>query len=362
MNWINQVVRPKIRNILRKKEVPDNLWVKCPETGQMIYYKDLEANGFVVPGSNYHMRMSAEVRLKSLFDGGDYESIPFPDVSPDPLKFRDERRYTERLKDARNKTGLKDAVMVASGRLDGLKTVAAVQDFQFMGGSLGRAAGEAVVTGMRTAVMQNAPFILFAASGGARMQEGILSLMQMPRTTVAVQELREAGLPYIVVLTHPTTGGVTASYAMLGDIHIAEPGALIGFAGPRVIEQTIREQLPVGFQRAEYLLEHGMVDMVVHRHELRDTLSRLCGLLMERERGREIALPEQLNGVEAADMPKSTITAGDGEAMMAASGEAPAYKKGNGVAAASEDDHSDETPDETSAASNGADAERPRSI
>ncbi len=292
MNWINSVVRPKIRSILRKKEMPDNLWVKCPETGQMIYYKDLEANQFVVPGSNYHMRVSAPARLKALFDGGEYESVPFPDVPLDPLKFRDERRYTDRLKDARSKTGLADAVLAGTGKLKGDTVVAAVQDFDFMGGSLGTAAGEAVIVAMRTAVVRQAPFILFAASGGARMQEGTLSLMQMPRTTVAVEELREARLPYIVVLTHPTTGGVTASYAMLGDVHIAEPGALIGFAGPRVIEQTIREQLPNGFQRSEYLHAHGMVDMVVHRHELRDTLARLCHLLTHRRIAQELMVAD----------------------------------------------------------------------
>lgn len=284
MNWINNVVRPKIRHILSKREVPDNVWLKCPESGQMIHYKDLEANQFVVPGSDYHMRMSGEQRLKALFDDGEYKSITTPEVSADPLKFRDERRYTDRLKDARAKTGLNDAVVVGSGTLDKTPVVAAVQDFSFMGGSLGRAAGEAVITGLREAVQNKAPFIMFAASGGARMQEGILSLMQMPRTTVAVQELKEAGLPYIVVLTHPTTGGVTASYAMLGDIHIAEPGALICFAGPRVIEQTIREKLPEGFQRSEYLLEHGMIDMVIHRHEMRETLSRICRLLMDARR------------------------------------------------------------------------------
>ena len=291
MNWINSIVRPKIRNILRKKDMPDNLWVKCPETGQMIYYKDLEANQFVVPGSDFHMRMSAPARLKALFDQGEYEPVALPDVPVDPLKFRDERRYTDRLKDARSKTGLTDAVLAGAGRLNGDTVVAAVQDFDFMGGSLGTAAGEAVIAAMRAAVLRQAPFILFAASGGARMQEGILSLMQMPRTTVAVQELREAKLPYIVVLTHPTTGGVTASYAMLGDIQIAEPGALIGFAGPRVIEQTIREQLPNGFQRSEYLLAHGMVDMVVHRHELRGTLARICNLLTHRQTGRDIEIP-----------------------------------------------------------------------
>jgi acetyl-CoA carboxylase carboxyl transferase subunit beta len=279
VNWINSVVRPKIRSILRKKEMPDNLWVKCPETGQMIYYKDLEANQFVVPGSNYHMRMAAAARLKALFDNGEYENLALPEVPVDPLKFRDERRYTDRLKDARGKTGLSDAVLAAAGRLEGQRIVAAVQDFDFLGGSLGTAAGEAVIAAMRTAVRRETPFILFAASGGARMQEGILSLMQMPRTTIAVQALRDAKKPYIVVLTNPTTGGVTASYAMLGDVHIAEPGALIGFAGPRVIEQTIREKLPEGFQRAEYLREHGMIDMVVHRRELRPTVANLCRLL-----------------------------------------------------------------------------------
>ncbi len=279
VNWIKNVVRPKINSILRKRDVPDNMWIKCPETGQMVFHKDLEANQFVIPGSGYHMRMSGKVRLKALFDGGAYESIKTPEVPVDPLKFRDERKYTERLKEARNKTGLDDAVSIGAGHLDGVETVAAVQDFSFMGGSLGMAAGEAIIKGMMTAVERHAPFIMFAAAGGARMQEGILSLMQMPRTTVAVQQLRKAGLPYIVVLTHPTTGGVTASYAMLGDVHIAEPNALIGFAGPRVIEQTIREKLPEGFQRAEYLLEHGMVDMVVHRHDMRATLSRLIGML-----------------------------------------------------------------------------------
>jgi len=284
VNWINNVVRPKIRSFLTtKREVPDNLWVKCPETGQMVFYKDLEANQFVVPGSNYHMRMGASARLQHLFDDGEYEKVAVPDVSADPLKFRDGRRYTDRLRDAKSSTELDDAVLVGEGRLDGQDIIAAAQDFRFMAGSLGMAAGEAVIAGMLRAVEKKTPFILFAASGGARMQEGILSLMQMPRTTIAVQRLREARLPYIVVLTDPTTGGVTASYAMLGDIHIAEPGALICFAGPRVIQQTIREELPDGFQRAEYLLEHGMIDMVVHRHKMRETLSRLCYLLMVKD-------------------------------------------------------------------------------
>jgi acetyl-CoA carboxylase carboxyl transferase subunit beta len=244
-----------------------------------VFYKDVEANRFVIPGSDYHMRMGAMARLKSMFDGETWFDIAIPEVELDPLKFRDERRYTDRLKDARSRTGTNDAIKLGYGRLDGLPVVIAVQDFDFMGGSLGMAAGEAVVRGIETAVDKGTPFIMFAASGGARMQEGILSLMQLPRTIVAVQKLREAGKPYIVVLTNPTTGGVTASYGMLGDVHLAEPGALVGFAGPRVIEQTIREKLPEGFQRAEYLKEHGMVDMVVHRHELRATLANLCRLL-----------------------------------------------------------------------------------
>ncbi|HMN52291.1 MAG TPA: acetyl-CoA carboxylase, carboxyltransferase subunit beta [Xanthobacteraceae bacterium] len=280
MNWISNV-GPKIRSFLSRREVPENLWIKCPETGQLVFHKDVEANQWVIPGSNYHMRMGANARLKATFDNETWLDVAVPDVPADPLKFRDERRYTDRIKDARTKTGMKDAVKIGFGKLDGLPVVAAAQDFDFMGGSLGMAAGEAVIKGLDTAVEKQTPFILFVASGGARMQEGILSLMQMPRTTVAVQKLREAKKPYIVVLTNPTTGGVTASYAMLGDIQISEPGALIGFAGPRVIEQTIREKLPEGFQRAEYLRDHGMVDMVVHRHEMRKTLSRLCRMLMK---------------------------------------------------------------------------------
>jgi len=327
VNWINNVVRPKIQRILNpKRETPDNLWVKCPTSGQMVYYKDLEANQFVVPGSDHHMRMSATARLKFLFDSGEYETIALPEVAADPLKFRDERRYTERLKDAKAKSKLADAILAGIGTLDGMQVVSAVQDFGFMGGSLGTAAGEAVITAMRAAVERDAPFIMFAASGGARMQEGIMSLMQLPRTTVAVQELREANLPYIVVLTHPTTGGVTASYAMLGDIHIAEPGALIGFAGPRVIEQTIREKLPDGFQRSEYLLEHGMVDMVVHRHQLRETLSRVCRLLTKNgtpagpEADETYGQDDAADRVEeiATDMAPSAFVAADATAETGA--------------------------------------------
>jgi acetyl-CoA carboxylase carboxyl transferase subunit beta len=279
MNWISNVVRPKIRSILNRRETPENMWIKCPDTGQLVFYKDVEANQFVIPNSNHHMRISANVRLKLLFDDGVYDEIPLPEVPLDPLKFRDERRYVDRLKDARNKTGMPDAVKVATGKLEGLPIVAGVQDFDFMGGSLGMAAAEAVITGLENAAENGTPFIMFAASGGARMQEGILSLMQLPRTTVAVQILREAKQPYIVVLTNPTTGGVTASYAMLGDVQIAEPGALIGFAGPRVIEQTVRETLPEGFQRSEFLVEHGAIDLIVDRREMRDKLADLLGLL-----------------------------------------------------------------------------------
>ena len=280
MNWINSI-RPKIRGLLTtKREVPDNLWVKCPDTGQMVFYKDLEANQFVVPGSNYHMRMDAPKRLAHLFDNGEYEIVPVRDVAHDPLKFRDGKRYSDRLKAIRSDTQLQDAVLVGEGTLEGQAIVAAAQDFRFMAGSLGMAAGEAVIAGMLHAVEKRAPFVLFAASGGARMQEGILSLMQMPRTTIAVQMLREARVPYIVVLTDPTTGGVTASYAMLGDVQLAEPNAMIGFAGRRVIEQTIRESLPPGFQRAEFQVERGMVDRVVIRKELPAVLGSILRTLL----------------------------------------------------------------------------------
>src|SRR6202140_2508707 len=276
MNWISNVVRPKIRNYFVRRDTPEHLWIKFPETGQLVFYKDVEANQFVIPGSNYHMRMSAPARLKSMFDNQTWFDVAVPDVPVDPLRFRDERRYTDRLKDARSKTGTNDAIKLGFGKLEGLPVVIGVQDFDFMGGSLGMAAGEAVIKGLETAVDKGTPFVMFAASGGARMQEGILSLMQLPRTTVAVQLLREAGKPYIVVLTNPTTGGVTASYAMLGDVQIAEPSALIGFAGPRVIEQTIREKLPDGFQKAEYLKAQGMVDLVGRRPKLPQTTSDLC--------------------------------------------------------------------------------------
>jgi acetyl-CoA carboxylase carboxyl transferase subunit beta len=279
MSWIDNVIPPKIRSFLPKRETPENLWVKDPDSGEMVFYRDLEANQWVVPNSGYHMKIKATDRLRNFFDGGKWETIPVPSVAQDPLKFRDSKRYADRLKEGRTKTGMEDAVLVATGKVYGLDVTVAVQDFDFMGGSLGMAAGQAIITGLETAERRKTPFVLFVASGGARMQEGTLSLMQMPRTTVAVLRLREAGLPFFVVFTNPTTGGVTASYGMLGDIHIAEPGALICFAGPRVIEQTIREKLPKGFQRSEYLYEHGMVDMVVHRHNLRDTIGSLAAIL-----------------------------------------------------------------------------------
>ena len=282
MNWISNVVRPGM-GFFNKRETPENLWVKDPESGELVFHRDLEQNQFVVPNSDYHMKIEGKRRLDFFFDNGEWEQIETPDVTIDPLKFRDSRRYVDRLKDAKAKTGLKDAILIGHGKVKVVEMVVAVQDAEFMLGSLGMAAGEAIITAMMYAVKKKLPFVIFTASGGARMQEGIMSLMQLPRTTVAVQALREAGLPYIVVLTNPTTGGVTASYAMLGDIHIAEPGALVCFAGPRVIEQTIREKLPEGFQRSEYLKEHGMVDMVVHRHALPETIAKICATLTHQE-------------------------------------------------------------------------------
>jgi acetyl-CoA carboxylase carboxyl transferase subunit beta len=284
MNWIDNFVRPKIRSMLgAKPTIAENLWVKDPESGEMVFYRDLEANQWVVPNSGYHMKIKPVDRLKTFLDNGAYELVPVPSVPVDPLKFRDQKRYTDRLKENRAKTGFDDSVIVATGKLFERDITVAIQDFDFMGGSLGMAAGQGIITGLETAVSRKTAFVLFVASGGARMQEGVLSLMQMPRTTVAVLRLREAGLPFFVVLTNPTTGGVTASYAMLGDVHLAEPGAQIGFAGARVIEQTIREKLPKGFQRSEYLYEHGMVDMVVHRHNLRSTIGSLSAILTKVE-------------------------------------------------------------------------------
>ncbi|EJT03752.1 acetyl-CoA carboxylase, carboxyltransferase subunit beta [Rhizobium sp. CCGE 510] len=282
MNWITNYVRPRINSMLGRREVPENLWIKCPETGEMVFHKDLEGNKWVIPASGYHMKMPAKARLIDLFDNGEFESLPQPKVAQDPLKFRDSKKYSDRLRDSRLKTEQEDTILAGVGKVQGLKLVAVVHEFNFIGGSLGMAAGEAIVKAFERATSEKCPLVMFPASGGARMQEGILSLMQLPRTTVALDLLKESGQPYIVVLTNPTTGGVTASYAMLGDIHLAEPGAEIGFAGKRVIEQTLREKLPEGFQTSEYLLEHGMVDMVVKRHDIPETLARLLKILTKK--------------------------------------------------------------------------------
>src|SRR5688572_24464004 len=277
MSWLSRV--RKGIPFLPKRQSTDNLWHKCVKCGTMVFLKEWEDNLRVCPRCDHHDRIGPTARFEQLFDAGKYELLPGPEVREDPLRFRDSKRYTDRLKEARAKTGERDALLNARGTVDGHRIVAGVQDFAFMGGSMGIAVGAAFITGVRAAIADRAPYIIFTASGGARMQEAALSLMQLPRTIAALAELREAGLPYIVVLTDPTTGGVTASYAMLGDIQLAEPGALIGFAGQRVIEQTIREKLPEGFQRAEYLLEHGIIHMVVPRHQLRERLSQLVQYL-----------------------------------------------------------------------------------
>ena len=284
MSWLAEYVRPKIRTLLGRREVPDNLWQQCPSCQQMLFTKDLDRTLKVCPNCGYHLRCTAVERLTYTFDppeaeGGGFTRIELPRAPADPLKFRDSKRYTDRIKEAREKTGLEDACVVAHGTIGGQRAVVAAMAFEFMGGSMGAAVGEAIVAAARLAVLQHAPLIVFTASGGARMQEGAISLMQMPRTTIATRLVKDAGLPFITVLTDPTTGGVTASFAMLGDVQIAEPGALIGFAGARVIEQTVRETLPDGFQRAEYLHDHGIVDMVVKRGDMHATLARLIGLL-----------------------------------------------------------------------------------
>lgn len=276
--WLSRIA-PGVRKAFSKRDTPENLWVKCPDTGEMIYRPDLEAALWVTPAGR-HMRIGAKLRLGYTFDNGKYEVIPAPQAPDDPLHFSDGRSYSERLSSARKATGSTDVMSIGFGTIKGVPTVVLVQDFAFMGGSLGMAAGEGFIASARAAIQRGCPLVVFTAAGGARMQEGALSLMQMARTTLAINELKDAQLPYVVVLTDPTTGGVTASYAMLGDVHLAEPGALIGFAGPRVIEQTIRETLPPGFQRSEYLVEKGMVDRVVPRSELRDVLGAILSMLM----------------------------------------------------------------------------------
>ncbi|WP_372603449.1 acetyl-CoA carboxylase, carboxyltransferase subunit beta [Actibacterium sp.] len=280
MNWISNYVRPKINSLFSRREVPENLWSKCEECGTMLFHRELSDNQNVCTNCNHHMPISPRARFDALFDGGVYTEVKVPTPLADPLHFKDQKKYPERMKAAQKGTGEFEAMLVAEGEIGGTPIVSAAQDFRFMGGSMGMYVGNAIVAAAERAVKLGRPLVLFSAAGGARMQEGILSLMQMPRTTVAVEMLKEAGLPYIVVLTHPTTGGVTASYAMLGDVQIAEPNALICFAGPRVIEQTIREKLPEGFQRAEYLLDHGMLDRVTARGDLRDELITILRMML----------------------------------------------------------------------------------
>jgi acetyl-CoA carboxylase carboxyl transferase subunit beta len=283
MSWLTEVIRPKIRGMFTRRDVPENLWSQCPGCERMIFTKDLLANLRICADCGFHMRGTAIERLEWTFDHDGFTRIELPKAVADPLKFRDSKRYSDRLKEARDKTHLDDAVIVGHGTIDGQTAVVAAMEFAFIGGSMGAAVGEAIVAAARLAVLQQAPLIVFTASGGARMQEGAISLMQMPRTVIATRLVKDAGLPFIVVLTDPTTGGVSASFAMLGDIQIAEPGALIGFAGARVIEQTVREKLPDGFQRAEYLLQHGIIDMVVKRPEMKQTLARIISLLRARD-------------------------------------------------------------------------------
>ena len=305
MNWISNYVRPKINSLFSRREVPENLWTKCPECGTMLFHRELTENLSVCTNCDHHMPLTARDRLTALFDNGVFTEVDVPLPLADPLHFRDQKRYPDRLKAAQRETGEKEAMLVAEGEIGRTPIVAACQDFSFMAGSMGMYVGNAIVAAAERAVDRKRPLILFSAAGGARMQEGILSLMQMPRTTVAVEMVRDAGLPYIVVLTHPTTGGVTASYAMLGDVHIAEPNALICFAGPRVIEQTIREKLPDGFQRAEYLLDHGMLDRVTHRRDMKDELVTITRMLLGLPPAVKGELPAPEKGSTEAAAPKT---------------------------------------------------------
>ncbi|MEE2946527.1 MAG: acetyl-CoA carboxylase, carboxyltransferase subunit beta [Pseudomonadota bacterium] len=302
MNWITNYVRPRINSIFSRREVPENLWVKCSECNTMLFHRELKDNLNVCPQCDHHMAISPRDRFASMFDGAIFTEIKVPEPISDPLHFKDQKKYPDRMKAAQKKTGEKEAMLVAEGEIGRTPVVACAQDFSFMGGSMSMYVGNAIVAAAERAVELKRPLILFSAAGGARMQEGILGLMQMPRTTIAIQMLKEAGLPYIVVLTHPTTGGVTASYAMLGDVQIAEPNALIGFAGARVIEQTIREKLPEGFQRAEYLLDHGMLDRVTKRTEMRDELITIVRMLLDMPPAIKGDLPAP-NADELAEAP-----------------------------------------------------------
>ena len=316
MNWISNYVRPRINSIFSRREVPENLWTKCDECGTMLFHRELADNLNVCTNCDHHMAITPRDRFKALFDGGVFAEVKVPEPITDPLNFRDQKKYVDRIKEARRKTSEKEAMLVAEGEIGRTKIVAAGQDFSFMAGSMGMYVGNAIIAAAERAVKLKCPLVLFSAAGGARMQEGILSLMQMPRTTVAVEMLREAGLPYIVVLTHPTTGGVTASYAMLGDVQIAEPNALICFAGPRVIEQTIREKLPEGFQRAEYLLDHWMLDRVTPRGRMRDELIAITRMLM--------GLPQAVMADLPAPATPEPAAAKEAEAAKAGSPQTPA--------------------------------------
>ncbi|WP_340107953.1 acetyl-CoA carboxylase, carboxyltransferase subunit beta [Pikeienuella sp. HZG-20] len=316
MNWISNYVRPKINSLFSRREMPENLWTKCDECGQMNFHREMAENLNVCPACDHHMPISPRARLSALFDGGVFAEVKTPEANADPLQFRDQKKYPERLREARRTTGEQEAMLVGLGKIGGVDTVAAAQDFSFMAGSMGVAVGNALVAAAEAAIKARAPLLVFCAAGGARMQEGILSLMQMPRTTVAVEMVKEAGLPFITILTHPTTGGVTASYAMLGDIQIAEPNALICFAGPRVIEQTIHEKLPEEFQRAEYLLDHGMLDMVVDRRKMRDELAVTLRLLLN--------LPPRISGQLSPPEPDADAPAPDAPERTPDKPDAPA--------------------------------------
>ena len=309
MNWITNYMRPRINSIFSRREMPENLWTKCDECGTMLFHRELSLNLNVCTSCGHHMNIAPRARFQALFDAGVFSEVAVPAPRADPLHFRDQKKYPDRLKAAQRATGEKEAMLVATGDIGRTPIVAVAQDFSFMAGSMGMYVGNAIIAAAETAVKLKRPLILFSAAGGARMQEGILSLMQMPRSIVAIQMLQEAGLPYIVVLTHPTTGGVTASYAMLGDVQIAEPGALICFAGPRVIEQTIREKLPEGFQRAEYLLEHGMLDRVTPRPNMRDELITITRMLLN--------LPPAIAG----DLPPPTLVQNEPETPAPAAAE-----------------------------------------
>ncbi|WP_371169560.1 acetyl-CoA carboxylase, carboxyltransferase subunit beta [Aliiroseovarius sp. 2305UL8-7] len=321
MNWISNYVRPRINSLFSRREVPENLWTKCSECGTMLFHREFAENLNVCTSCDHHMAITPRERFEALFDGGVYAEVDVPAPVDDPLQFKDQKKYPERMKASRKNTGEREAMLVAEGEIGRTPIVAAAQDFSFMGGSMGMFVGNAIIAAAERAVAARRPLVLFSAAGGARMQEGILSLMQMPRTTVAVQMLKEAGLPYIVVLTHPTTGGVTASYAMLGDVHIAEPNALICFAGPRVIEQTIREKLPEGFQRAEYLLDHGMLDRVTHRKDMKDELVTILRMLTGQTPAVKGDLPKPEEPAKADD--KKEAPAKDAPAAAEAGKEAP---------------------------------------